>query len=1846
RWCGVKIPLSSPSSLVACWSGALGGFEAVNSTGVAAVWLTVGSPPQVQGTPGPIYRRELPVAPLSGSSWPSYINSGTYNVSVHMYGRSAPGADSPGPVQVSICEMPSRCLAPLDLRELPEGEVSVDTTRTWSGTTLFPRGVLVTSLSTDPYLAEYVDVALHGQWRRFPLNRWLLMQDGHAENLWESYTPPPLPSAAPTDSLYTEGDRCGGCGLGTICRERPQTALELAKQGISLALATTVYMTWDCLFACGDGLVLGEEQCDDGNLEAFDGCDANCQVEPGFVCDGSTGTAPSQCRPNSCGAAPNPTSVPCQAGDEAEVVSCRRTSALDACQSGNAMAPPEMHAGCVSGDQRCEVAAAHPKAVVAMLVQGAMLVAFDTAVAEWNGTSCGTELDCSTLFSPTTVAELGDGASCIQGSLRHWMVRLGFGAALGLEASMAVFVLDTARQYHRLDAAIEVSRPFEYPSQRLFLGPALREAENFEQPRVVLRGPQTWGPCGNVVVDGSLSTGSGGRPWTFARWRCTGDPSHCAEIYPHMPNSCNQLTPLAKAGLAVGSVACGLLLTIPESVVNKLTVSLAVVVVYLKLENAYGHWAEAEHTIRFTVDRLPLAVALTDEEVFVDQGSRIRLELSVGPALPVASQGAGSACGALGPVSLEWRYGLGSIDVGQVWETMATPPPSLLATLAAKTATLEGYLGALDVPGTNWTLAARVFHVAGSSEPVYMPFKIVVRPQPPAIRLQAPVRISDGCGFAVVAETSGVTGDPYITWKCVALDVVELNSQEAATCAARAMQTRQSVLSLPSLVPGVYQIEATLDTEPKPTTTAFVTVETNSGPQVQILEPVVPIVRSGEAEAVRFRVRLQATACGKGALAAAVVVLSAVPGDRGAARPSMVLAASVMNISADLQGDDTFEATVPLSSLALGLSHTFQLLLAEGSEARQAMVQHTAGITAAVPATLEVPTQVWAYYSAPVTRVQPPLARLFVDPAAGFATRTLFKLRARALCAGCVYSFRLAPRRMDLNINISNATVGCPCDWATENWQDLRERSLDPEATLPLMKGNYVLEVRVQSPEGGTAEACTDVDVTDSDFSLDGSETASEVAQLIVTWTSDASKSIATLRAIQRPTLLVQSLESIALEFPAVDTLASSESDPVLRQLYTELCEGAGDAVWGLPESEFVVARRLSTAEPLLTRTLQSVQTSMQAAFPLLTLTELWQTLHVLDTVLERNGQLKGVLGPGSAGKPFLSFPMLALADLVLVKAFYIANSTFSVITRSDCSALVDRVMTTTLGIGDASAATGNFNSVPLEVSNSGRALILSSRSFESFSFISSGLNVDLTTQTIVDRPYPGLTIPPVFGDRYNALVDNVTTLGGPPLCLGQENTLMGRFDLLILQWGFNTLAVGARLGSLAPSGGALISVRDIRIRSCGVDVPLGPAALDGQDIELLWELPEPVIAERRWGYGNISPFRCVRWVSSGIGRPGQWLVEGCTSVYRGKEEAPVGDKEGLAEGVLRCRCSSLIPGTWAVEIVPRPEVFVEPPPVANTSLRTLVAYGVLMLWLPFLVPLIMWALVGDLILNLYGQEATRKLAESLLPAALHYRGVWEEVEAKFTAVPWPLRCAVSLHLAAFRRLICPGRERRQRWRENAKDLLRYRDALCYARLRGSRVVPFEEEKVTEGPVQDPTIRERAPVARWRKGPAALPASPSGPGQVGQAQDLREQKGELKDRRPSQSQPRPEIVKGNQVFEAEHTKAALNLTEQDWSEQVRGQVTGTGVQRALPEGWIAQSAASYGGQVYYVNLINGRSAWEMPTQPAVKVLSMQELRDLLGPAADGVALRRQLEEMLRPRIAERLAAMDAAAGSQ
>ena len=46
-----------------------------------------------------------------------------------------------------------------------------------------------------------------------------------------------------------------------------------------------------CAAVCGDGVLAGGETCDDGNLEADDGCSAKCASEPGWTCTG----APSVC---------------------------------------------------------------------------------------------------------------------------------------------------------------------------------------------------------------------------------------------------------------------------------------------------------------------------------------------------------------------------------------------------------------------------------------------------------------------------------------------------------------------------------------------------------------------------------------------------------------------------------------------------------------------------------------------------------------------------------------------------------------------------------------------------------------------------------------------------------------------------------------------------------------------------------------------------------------------------------------------------------------------------------------------------------------------------------------------------------------------------------------------------------------------------------------------------------------------------------------------------------------------------------------------------------------------------------------------------------------------------------------------------------------------------------------------------------------------------------------------------------------------------------------------------------------------------------------------------------------
>jgi len=50
-----------------------------------------------------------------------------------------------------------------------------------------------------------------------------------------------------------------------------------------------------CYEICGDGLDFFEWPCDDGNVINWDGCDRLCNIENGWTCTGGTNTSPDVC---------------------------------------------------------------------------------------------------------------------------------------------------------------------------------------------------------------------------------------------------------------------------------------------------------------------------------------------------------------------------------------------------------------------------------------------------------------------------------------------------------------------------------------------------------------------------------------------------------------------------------------------------------------------------------------------------------------------------------------------------------------------------------------------------------------------------------------------------------------------------------------------------------------------------------------------------------------------------------------------------------------------------------------------------------------------------------------------------------------------------------------------------------------------------------------------------------------------------------------------------------------------------------------------------------------------------------------------------------------------------------------------------------------------------------------------------------------------------------------------------------------------------------------------------------------------------------------------------------------
>jgi len=105
---------------------------------------------------------------------------------------------------------------------------------------------------------------------------------------------------------------------------------------------------------CGDGVLDGNEQCDDGNLLGGDGCSAACQIETGWICP----TAGQPCMAAKCGDGIVAGNEQCDDGNDVAGDGCSATCTLES----GAVCPPKGGAcvaqhcgdGKVTGTEQCD----------------------------------------------------------------------------------------------------------------------------------------------------------------------------------------------------------------------------------------------------------------------------------------------------------------------------------------------------------------------------------------------------------------------------------------------------------------------------------------------------------------------------------------------------------------------------------------------------------------------------------------------------------------------------------------------------------------------------------------------------------------------------------------------------------------------------------------------------------------------------------------------------------------------------------------------------------------------------------------------------------------------------------------------------------------------------------------------------------------------------------------------------------------------------------------------------------------------------------------------------------------------------------------------------------------------------------------------------------------------------------------------------------------------------------------------------------------------------------------------------------------------------------------------------
>ncbi|MBI1813247.1 DUF4215 domain-containing protein [Candidatus Peregrinibacteria bacterium] len=103
-----------------------------------------------------------------------------------------------------------------------------------------------------------------------------------------SSSPAPIVSSSSSAPVASSASASSSASSGRLSHR----AINMLSSSSSAGVTQTATVSSKTIFTgCGDGIVVGTEQCDDGNTNGGDGCSGTCTLETGYHCLGQ----PSQC---------------------------------------------------------------------------------------------------------------------------------------------------------------------------------------------------------------------------------------------------------------------------------------------------------------------------------------------------------------------------------------------------------------------------------------------------------------------------------------------------------------------------------------------------------------------------------------------------------------------------------------------------------------------------------------------------------------------------------------------------------------------------------------------------------------------------------------------------------------------------------------------------------------------------------------------------------------------------------------------------------------------------------------------------------------------------------------------------------------------------------------------------------------------------------------------------------------------------------------------------------------------------------------------------------------------------------------------------------------------------------------------------------------------------------------------------------------------------------------------------------------------------------------------------------------------------------------------------------------